>query len=100
MLLLNHGIIVSIIIFIIGLMSLLRNKNLIFTLISLEILTNAIALAIVLVGHYWNQTDGQIMYVFIITTAAAEVSIMLAFFLKIYKQYNTLDIFQLSEIDK
>ncbi|VFP83592.1 NADH-quinone oxidoreductase subunit NuoK [Buchnera aphidicola] len=100
MLSLNHGIIVSILIFMIGLISLFKHKNLIFILISLELLTNAIALAMVLVGYYWNQTDGQIMYVFIITTAAAEVSVMLAFFLKIYQQYNTLDIFKLSEIYK
>ncbi|VFP78092.1 NADH-quinone oxidoreductase subunit K [Buchnera aphidicola (Cinara cuneomaculata)] len=100
MLLLNYGLIISLTIFLMGLVSLLKHKNLIFMLISLELMTNAVALVLILVGHHWNQLDGQIMYVFIITAAAAEVSIMLTFFLKIYKEYNTLDIFKLSEIYK
>ncbi|VFP88063.1 NADH-quinone oxidoreductase subunit K [Buchnera aphidicola (Cinara piceae)] len=100
MLLLNHGILIPIILFIIGIFSLLKHKNLIFILISLEILTNSVAFAIILVGHYWNQQDSQIIYLLIITVAATEVSIMLAIFLKIYQRYNTLDICKLSEIDK
>ncbi|VFP79122.1 NADH-quinone oxidoreductase subunit NuoK [Buchnera aphidicola] len=100
MLLLNYGILIPIILFVIGIFSLLKHKNLIFILISLEILTNSVALAIVLVGHYWNQHDSQIMYILIITIAAIEASIMLAIFLKIYQQYNTLDICKLSETYK
>ncbi|VFP85746.1 NADH-quinone oxidoreductase subunit K [Buchnera aphidicola (Cinara pseudotaxifoliae)] len=100
MFLLHHGIILSVSIFMLGIISLLKHKNLIFMLIGLELLTNSTSLAIILVGHYWNQIDGQIMYIFIITAAAAEVSIILAFFLKIYKKYNTLDIFKLSEMNK
>ncbi|MGI4816567.1 MAG: NADH-quinone oxidoreductase subunit NuoK [Janthinobacterium lividum] len=100
MFLLHHGIILSVSIFILGIISLLKNKNLIFILISLELLTNSTSLAIMLVGHYWNQMDGQIMYIFIITAAAAEVSVILAFCLVIYKKYNTLDILKLSEINK
>ncbi|VFP84876.1 NADH-quinone oxidoreductase subunit K [Buchnera aphidicola (Cinara splendens)] len=100
MFLLHHGIIVSILIFVLGIISLLKNKNLIFILIGLELLTNSTSLAIMLAGHYWNQIDGQIMYIFIITAAAAEVSIILACYLTIYKKYNTLDILKLSEINK
>lgn len=100
MFVLNHGIILSIILFFIGMFSLLIHKNLIFILISLELLTNSVALSMIFIGHYWNQIDSQIMYIFIVTTAAVEVSIVLAIFLKIYRLYNTLDIYKLSEIYK
>ncbi|VAX76387.1 NADH-quinone oxidoreductase subunit NuoK [Buchnera aphidicola] len=100
MFLLNHGIILSIILFFIGLFSLLIRKNLIFILISLEVLTHSVILAVVLIGHYWNQRDSQVMYIFIVTSSAAEISIILAIFLKIYQRYGTLDIYKLSEIYK
>ncbi len=100
MVFLNHGIIVSIILFFIGIFSLLIHNNLIYILISLELLTNSIMLMIILIGHYWGQSNGQVFYIFIITSAATEVSILLAMFVKIYRRYHTLDIYKLSETHK
>lgn len=95
-----HGFFVCIFLFILGTISLLMRKNLLFILISLEIMTNAVALLIVLSGNYWHQLDGQIMYIFIITIAAADLSVALSILLQIYKKYKTLDIYKLNEMNK
>jgi NADH-quinone oxidoreductase subunit K len=57
-----------------GLTGLVIRRNLLFMLISLEIMINAAALAFVVAGSYWGQTDGQIMYILAISLAAAEAS--------------------------
>ena len=44
------------------------------------------------------QADGQIMFIMILTLAAAEASIGLAIMLRLYKRYHTLDIDKASEM--
>lgn len=95
---LNHGFFLVFILFSLGISSLLIRGNLLFILISLEIMMNAVALSFVLIGCYWAQIDGQIMYILIITTSAAEVSVGLIFLMKLYKKYNTLNVDVLSEM--
>ncbi|AWH90603.1 NADH-quinone oxidoreductase subunit NuoK [Buchnera aphidicola (Melanaphis sacchari)] len=92
------GLFVSLVIFILGLISLVMRRNILFMLISLEIMINAASLSLVIVGSYWQQIDGQVMYVLAITTAAAEASIALALLLQLYKRKKTLNINNLSEI--
>lgn len=58
-----------------GLTGLVIRRNLLFMLISTEIMINAAALAFVVAGSYWGQADGQIMYILAISLAAAEASI-------------------------
>lgn len=55
-----------------GLTGLVIRRNLLFMLIGLEIMINASALAFVVAGSYWGQTDGQVMYILAISLAAAE----------------------------
>ncbi|ABJ90583.1 NADH-quinone oxidoreductase subunit NuoK [Buchnera aphidicola] len=100
MLSLNYGFTISIILFFIGIISLLIHKNLIFILVSLEVLINSIILGFILIGKYWKQIDCCVLYIFIVTIATVEVSVMLAIFLRIYQRYHTLDIYKLREISK
>lgn len=95
-----HVLVLSVFLFILGMISLFLRRNLIFLLISLEIMTNSVAFLIVSLGNYWNQLDGQIMYILIITVTATEISLALSVLLKIYKLYKNLDIYQLHEINK
>ncbi|ANF16959.1 NADH:ubiquinone oxidoreductase subunit K [Buchnera aphidicola (Schlechtendalia chinensis)] len=95
---LSHALILSSILLILGLTSLLIQKNILLMLISLEIMINAVALALVVVGSYWNQVDGQIMYILIITLGASESGIGLALLVKCYKRFKTLNINKLSEM--
>ncbi len=77
--------------FMLGLLSVLIRRNIIFMLISVEIMLNAAGLAFIVAGARWAQADGQVMFVFILTMAAAEVSVGLALILQIYHQLKTLD---------
>lgn len=85
------GLILAGILFVLGLISVLIRRNVIFMLISVEIMLNAAGLAFIVAGARWAQPDGQSMFIFIVTMAAAEVSVGLALILQIYHQLKTLD---------
>lgn len=85
------GLVLAGILFMLGLVSVLIRRNIIFMLISVEIMLNASGLAFIVAGARWGQADGQAMFIFIITMAAAEVSVGLALILQIYHQLKTLD---------
>ncbi|AUH00192.1 NADH-quinone oxidoreductase subunit NuoK [Pectobacteriaceae bacterium CE70] len=95
---LQHGLLLAAILFILGLTGLIIRRNLLFMLISLEIMINSAALAFVVAGSYWGQPDGQIMYILAITLAAAEASIGLAMLLQLYRRRHTLNIDTVSEM--
>ncbi|MDQ2657346.1 MAG: NADH-quinone oxidoreductase subunit NuoK [Bacteroidota bacterium] len=85
------GLILAAVLFVLGLISVLIRRNIIFMLISVEIMLNAAGLAFIVAGARWQEPDGQAMFIFIITMAAAEVSVGLALILQIYHQIKTLD---------
>jgi NADH-quinone oxidoreductase subunit K len=85
------GLILAGILFMLGLISVLVRRNIIFMLISVEIMLNAAGLAFITAGARWGQADGQVMFIFILTMAATEVSVGLALILQIYHQLKTLD---------
>ncbi|QCI18721.1 NADH-quinone oxidoreductase subunit NuoK [Buchnera aphidicola] len=93
-----HGLFLSLILFILGLTSLIVRRNVLFMLIGLEIMMNAAALALVVVSTYWKQPDGYIMYILAITLAGSEASIALALLLQLYRNKKTLNINVLSEM--
>ncbi len=59
---------------------------------SIEIMLNAAGLAFVVAGARWGQADGQVMFIFILTMAAAEVSVGLALVLQMSYRLKTLDV--------
>jgi NADH-quinone oxidoreductase subunit K len=65
---------------------------------SLEVMLNASGLAFVVAGSRWQQADGQVMFLFILATAAAEVAVGLALVLEIYHRFRSLDVDELSEM--
>ncbi|KAA3436380.1 NADH-quinone oxidoreductase subunit NuoK [Rufibacter hautae] len=87
----EYGLLLAGILFVIGLVSLLIRRNIIFMLISVEIMLNAAGLAFIVAGARWAQADGQVMFIFIVTMAAAEVSVGLALILQLYHNLKTLD---------
>jgi NADH-quinone oxidoreductase subunit K len=88
----EYVIVLAVILFALGLAGLLVRRNMLFVLISIEIMLNSAGLAFIAAGYRWGQPDGQVMLLFILSTAAAEVSIGLALVLQLYKQFHTLDI--------
>ncbi len=87
----EHGLILAGLLFVLGLVGLLARRNVIFMLLALEIMLNAAGLAFVVAGARWNQPDGQVMFIFVLTMAAAEVSVGLALVLLLYQKLKTLD---------
>src|SRR3970040_1228354 len=87
----EHSLILSAVLFVLGLAGVLARRNIVFMLMSVEIMLNAVGLAFVAAGARWGQVDGQVMFIFILTMAAAEVSVGLALVLQLYRQYQTLD---------
>jgi NADH-quinone oxidoreductase subunit K len=95
---LETGFIVAGILFTLGLAGVMIRRNVIFMLMSIEIMLNAAGLAFVFAGSAWQQPDGQVMFLFILAVAAAEVAVGLALIILIYQKFKTLDIDQLSKM--
>ncbi len=87
----NFAILLSGILFALGLTGVLVRRNIIFILMSIEIMLNAAGLAFVVAGARWHQPDGQVMFIFILAMAAAEVSVGLALVLQLFHRFRTLD---------
>jgi NADH-quinone oxidoreductase subunit K len=86
------------VLFALGVAGLLVRRNLLFILMSIEIMLNAAGLAFVTAGARWAQADGQVMFIFILAMAAAEVSVGLALVLQLYHQNESLDADAASEM--
>jgi NADH-quinone oxidoreductase subunit K len=84
--------------FVLGLIGVLSRRNIILMLMSVEIMLNAAGLAFVVAGSRWVQPDGQVMFLFILTMAAAEVSVGLALVLRMYHLNKTLDVDSLGKM--
>jgi NADH-quinone oxidoreductase subunit K len=94
----EHGLLLAGILFSLGLIGLLVRRNVLFMLLSIEVMLNAAGLAFVVAGSRWGQPDGQVMFLFILTMAAAEVSVGLALVLRLYRRIQTLDADAASEM--
>jgi len=87
----EHCLILAAILFALGLTGVLVRRNIVFMLMSVEVMLNAVSLAFVVAGARWGQIDGQVMFIFILTMAAAEVSVGLALVLQLHHNFKTLD---------
>jgi NADH-quinone oxidoreductase subunit K len=87
----EHVFVLAAILFALGVVGVLSRRNLLFILISIEIMLNAAGLAFVAAGARWGQADGQVMFIFILAVAAAEVAVGLALLLQFYRARGTLD---------
>jgi len=88
---LEHGLFVAGALFLLGLIGVMARRNILFVLLSIEIMLNASGLAFVVAGSRWGQADGQIMFIFILAMAAAEVSVGLALVIRLYHLCKSLD---------
>ena len=87
----QHGLLLAAVLFALGLLGVLVRRNVIFMLMAIEIMLNAAGLAFIVAGSRWGQADGQIMFILILTLAAAEVSVGLALILQLYHRLATVD---------
>lgn len=88
----EQGLLLAGVLFVIGLTGVLVRRNIIFILLSLEVMLNAAGLAFIVAGYRWGQPDGQVLFLFVLTMAAAEVSVGLALVLQLHRLFKTLDV--------
>jgi NADH-quinone oxidoreductase subunit K len=83
---LEHYLVVSVLLFCLGLVGVIVRRNLLVIYMSLELMLNAANLALVAFSRYTDSLDGQVFVFFIITVAAAEVSVGLALIVALYRK--------------
>ena len=88
----EHVILLSIIIFSIGIMGVLFRKNAIIIFMSIEIMLNAVNLSLVGFSRYYNSVDGQVFVFLVMTLAAAEVAVGLAIIVALFRNKQTINI--------
>jgi NADH-quinone oxidoreductase subunit K len=86
---LEHYLVVSGLLFALGLAGVLIRRNLLIIYMSLELMLNAANLALVAFSRFNGNLDGQIFVFFIITVAAAEVAVGLALIVALYRKRQT-----------
>ena len=87
----EHVLLLATLLFTAALVGLMVRRNIIFVRISLEVMLNTAGLAFIAAGAHWGQADGQIVFLLILTVAAAEVSVGLGLVLQIQRRFHTLD---------
>ena len=92
MITLNHYLILSGILFAIGLMGVMRRKNLLMLFFATEIMLNAANVAFAAISSFRGDMGGQMFAFFIVAVAASEVAVGLGLLIMLYKKYGTLDL--------
>ena len=95
---LDHYLVVSALLFCLGLLGVIIRRNLIVMYMGLELMLNAANLALVAFSHFNADLHGQILVFFIITVAAAEVAVGLALIVAIYRKRQTTDVTDLTHL--
>jgi len=95
---LGHYLIVSALLFCLGLLGVVMRRNLLVIYMSLELMLNAANLALVAFSRFNNNLNGQVMVFFIITVAAAEVAVGLALIVALYRKRQTAHVEDLTSL--
>lgn len=95
---LHHYLVVSALLFCLGLFGVLARRNLLVIYMSLELMLNAANLALVAFSRYNANLNGQVMVFFVITVAAAEVAVGLALIVALYRKRQTAHVEDLTSL--
>ena len=95
---LEHYLIVSALLFSLGMLGVVTRRSLLIIYMSLELMLNAANLALVAFSRFNNNLDGQVMVFFIITVAAAEVAVGLALIVAIFRRRQAAHIEDLTSL--
>jgi NADH-quinone oxidoreductase subunit K len=86
---LQDYLVVSVLLFCLGLLGVIMRRNILVIYMSLELMLNAANLALAAFSRFNNNLDGQVIVVFVITVAAAEVALGLALIVALYRRRQT-----------
>ena len=88
---LSHVIVLAGILFSMGLGCIVAHRNLIMTLVGVEVMMNAAAIVFIAAALRWHLMEGQVFVLFIFAVAAAEVSVGLGMVVRVYRRTGSLD---------
>lgn len=88
----NHFVVLSMVLFVIGMIGVLVRKNVIVILMSIELMLNAVNLAFVAFSRYFGDANGQVIVFFVMAIAAAEAAIGLAIAVAVFRKFNGVEI--------
>jgi len=95
---LEHYLVVSGLLFALGLLGVLVRRNVLVIYMSLELMLNAANLALVAFSRFNDNPNGQVFVFFIITVAAAEVAVGLALIVALYRKRQTVQVEDLTSL--
>ncbi len=95
----QNFVILSAILFIMGVVGVLIRRNAIMIFMSVELMLNSANLALVAFARQWGEVNGQLIVFFVITVAAAEVAVGLALIVAIFRTKQTIDIDELHAME-
>ncbi|MBL0721763.1 MAG: NADH-quinone oxidoreductase subunit NuoK [Sulfurovum sp.] len=95
---LSHYLVLSGLVFSVGLIGILRRRNLLMLFFATEIMLNAANIAFAAVSYYYNDLTGQMFAFFIIAVAASEVAVGLGLLIVLYKKFGTLNLDDLASM--
>ena len=87
---LEHVLVLAALLFSFGLFGLMLRRNIIFMLMSLEVMLNSAALVFIAAGTRWQAADGQVIYLLVLSVASAEVAVGLGLVLQIKRRFQNL----------
>jgi NADH-quinone oxidoreductase subunit K len=88
---LNHYLVLSAVIFAIGVLGVLARRNLIVVLMSIELMLNAVNLTFIAFSRFLASMQGQVIVLFVMAVAAAEAVIGLAIIISVFRHRRSLD---------
>ena len=89
---LTHYLVLSTFLFAIGLVGVMRRKNLLMLFFATEILLNSVNIAFAAISHYYGDLTGQMFAFFVIAIAASEVAVGLGLLIVWFKRTNNIDL--------
>ena len=95
---LQHYLILSALLFSLGLYGVLTRRNAIGVLMAVELMFNSVNLNLMAFAHYMMDTAGLAFCIFVITVAAAEVTVGVALVLSVYRNRSLIDLDQVAEL--
>ena len=92
----SYYLVLSAILFSIGVGAFLFKRNIISIFMSIELMLNAVNLTFVAFSHQWHQVSGQLFVFFVMVVAAAEAAVGLAIIIAVFRSRQTLDVDQIN----
>lgn len=92
----SYYVILSAVVFSIGLVGVLIRRNIVMILLSIELMLNAANINFVAFSHYYEMVVGQVFVFFVMTVAAAEVTVGLAIVIALYRSRATINVEELN----